>query len=72
MSRARCSEGGKRQSRRPYVAFVEGVEHGVPYRVFFKRMDCAERLAKNPGAVLVCLTTLTTKRWVHGCWVITT
>lgn len=69
MSRPRCSEGGRRNPRRPYVAMVEGEEHGVPFRVFHKRMDCAEELARKiRGAVVTCLTTLSRRRWVGGEW----
>lgn len=65
----RLSEGRKRRARVPYVAFVEGLEYGVPYRVFFKRMDCAEELARKiRGAVVTCLTTLSRRRWVGGEW----
>ena len=69
MSRPRCSEGGPRNPRRPYVAMVEGEEHGVPFRVFHKRMDCAEQLAqKVHGAIVTCLFTLESRRWVGGGW----
>lgn len=71
MSRPRCSEGGKRNPRRPYVAMVEGEEHGVFFRVFSKRMDCAERIAiEVRGAVVTCLYTLERRRWMHDEWVI--
>jgi hypothetical protein len=64
MSRRRCSEGGRRLPRRPYLAMVEGEDAGVPWRIFFKRMDCAERMAKKfPEAKLTDLTTLITRRW---------
>lgn len=69
----RLSEGRKRRARVPYVAFVEGLEYGVPYRVFFKRMDCALRLTRDsPGAVCVDLATLLSHRYVGGDWHITT
>lgn len=69
MSRPRCSEGGRRNPRRPYVAMVEGIESGVPFRIFHKRMDCAERVAQNiRGAVVTCLFTLNRRRWVNESW----
>lgn len=69
MGRRRLSEGGKHNPRTPYVAIVEGVEHGVPFRIFLKRMACAERVAqKVPGAVVMCLFTLKRRRWVGDDW----
>lgn len=69
MSRTRCSEGGRRNPRRPYVAMVEGTEHGVPFRIFLKRIDCAEAIAqKISGAVVTCLFSLERRRWVHNGW----
>jgi hypothetical protein len=50
---------------------VEGEEHGVFFRVFSKRMDCAERIAiEVRGAVVTCLYTLERRRWMHDEWVI--
>lgn len=69
MSRPRCSEGGKRNPRRPYVAMVEGYEHGVPFRIFHKRMDCAEQVCQRVrGSIVTCLFTLERRRWVDGRW----
>jgi hypothetical protein len=48
---------------------VEGTEHGVPFRIFLKRIDCAEAIAqKISGAVVTCLFSLERRRWVHNGW----
>lgn len=69
MGRRRLSEGGKHSPRRPYVAMVEGIEYGVPFRIFMKSMTCAEKAAqKVHGSVVTCLFTLKKRRWVGDEW----
>jgi len=68
MGRKRVSEGGCHCKRRPYVATVEGVEHGVPFRTFYKRMDVARNDAIETGGTLIDLADLKHWRWVNGKW----
>lgn len=67
MGRKRISEGGK-HSPRPYVAIVEGEEHGVPFRTFYKRLDIARNDAAKTRGVLIDLCTLKRTRFVNGKW----
>jgi hypothetical protein len=48
------------------VATVEGTERGVFFRVFFKRMDAAQRTARQTGGTLQDLVTLKRYRFVRG------
>lgn len=66
--RRHASEGRKPCPRRPYVAMVEGEERGVPFRVFYKRMDAAERDAIRTGGIVTCLSDLSRRRWVNDDW----
>ena len=68
MSGKKIVDGGKRHRYVEFVATVEGEEHGVPFRVFFKRMDRAEEVARSTRGVLQDLHTLKRVRWVHGEW----
>ena len=65
---SRRHEGRKALQYRPYVATVEGLESGVPFRVFFKRLECAEHVAQKTGGTLQDLFTLARRRWVAGEW----
>lgn len=58
----------KPRCRQAYVATVEGEERGVPFRVFFKRVDAAEECAIETGGVLQDLNTLRRVRYVAGEW----
>jgi hypothetical protein len=68
MSRRRLTEGGKHSPRLPYVAMVEGSDHGVPFRTFYKRMSCAEKDAIETGGILTKLCCLTRQRFINGSW----
>lgn len=63
------TEGRKPRRRQSYVAMVEGVEHGVPFRTFYKRLDAAERDAMAVhGAVVTDLFTLRRRKFINGKW----
>lgn len=62
------SEGRKPRARAAYVATVEGVEGGVPFRAFYKRLDVAKNDARKTGGTLTDLRTLARARWVAGGW----
>lgn len=69
MGRKRLTEGGKHSPTRSYIAMVEGVERGVPFRVFHKRMCCALKDARAvPGAVVTDLHNLKRIKWVNNQW----
>lgn len=50
----------------PYIAMVEGVERGVPFRVYMKRMDKAQYVAARTGARVTDLRTLETTQFIAG------
>ncbi len=51
-----------------YVAVVEGVEYGVPFRVMMKRMDSALNLGKKTNGIVTDLNTGRRMRHVAGDW----
>ena len=53
---------------RPYVAWVEGEDAGVPWRLFFKNMESAKKVAIETRGVLQDLRTLARQRWIAGEW----
>ena len=58
-STRRRTEGSRRGAKhRPHVAIVEGTQHGVPFRTYYKRMCDAERDAIDTGGTLIDLCTL--------------
>lgn len=68
MGRKRLTEGGRHSPRLPYIAMVEGVDRGVPFRTFYKRMSTAERDAEATRSVLTDLRDLKRYRLINGNW----
>lgn len=62
------SEGRKQRPARQYVAMVEGYDHGVPFRTFYKVMSAAERDAIKTGGVVTDLCNLSRRRWIADEW----
>lgn len=61
----------KTRKKRPaesYVAEVEGCDNGVPFRVKYKRMGYARKVAMG-GGLLTDLRTRQTYRWKNEEWV---
>ena len=68
MGRKRLTEGGKHSPRLPYIAMVEGLDRGVPFRTYYKRMAIAERDAEATRGTLTDLRDLKRYRFVNGEW----
>lgn len=68
MGRRRITEGGKHNPALPYVAMVEGTDHGVPFRTFYKRMRCAQNDAAKTGGTLTDLVNLKRTQFINGNW----
>ncbi len=59
----KVSEGRKRQPPRRPVAIVQGRDCGVPFQVYYKRMDTARRVAEACHGVLIDLADLSITRY---------
>lgn len=68
MGRKRLTEGGKHSPRLPYIAIVEGIDRGVPFRTYYKRMGIAQRDAKATKGVLTDLRDLKRYRFINDNW----
>lgn len=68
MGRKRLTEGGKHSPRLPYVAVVEGIDRGVPFRTFYKRLSCALRDAEATNGTVTDLHNLRRIRHINGNW----
>lgn len=68
MGRKRLTEGGRHSPRLPYVAMVEGIDRGVPFRTYYKRMHLALKDAIATNGVVTDLHNLKRMRHVNGNW----
>jgi len=51
----KCTEGRKPHRYQPFIAIVQGTDKGVAFERFFKRMDQAERCAREFRGTLIDL-----------------
>lgn len=63
-------KGRRKHSRKLWVniAIVEGTDDGIPFRVFVKRKDKAENLARRTAGTITWLDTGKRVRYISGEW----